>query len=49
MVISKEGTLIRIRTSDISLISRNTQGVKVMKLAGDDKAIAAARIAIDEA
>ena len=45
MVISKEGTLIRLSTSDISIFSRNTQGVKVMRLGDGDNVIAAARIA----
>ena len=31
MVISREGTLIRTSVSDISVLSRATQGVKVMR------------------
>ncbi len=32
MLITSEGVIIRIHTEDISLLSRNTQGVKVMKV-----------------
>ncbi len=33
MLITSEGVIIRIHTEDISLLSRNTQGVKVMRVA----------------
>ena len=32
MLITSEGVIIRIHTEDISLLSRNTQGVKVMRV-----------------
>lgn len=47
MIISREGTLIRVKTNDISEFSRNTQGVTIMRLDHNDTVIAAARIAAD--
>ena len=32
MIISGSGTVIRLHASDISLIGRNTQGVRIMRL-----------------
>ena len=42
--ISKNGIVIRVPASDISVIGRNTQGVKVMKLEGTDKVAAAVKV-----
>ncbi|MBI2549141.1 DNA gyrase subunit A [Candidatus Woesearchaeota archaeon] len=47
MLISKQGIIIRIRAHDLSVIGRNTQGVRVMKLEQDDKLVAVAKIATD--
>ena len=37
MLISTEGIVIRMNIADISLISRNTQGVKLMRAAENDR------------
>ena len=37
MFISTSGNLIRTRTDDISIIGRNTQGVRLIRLSEDDK------------
>ena len=47
MVINREGTLIRTSVSDISVLSRATQGVKVMRLDEGDTVIDTARF-VDE-
>ncbi|MDU2063656.1 MAG: DNA gyrase subunit A [Sporomusaceae bacterium] len=44
MLITIDGVVIRIDIEDISLISRNTQGVKLMKTGEDDKVIALAAV-----
>ena len=36
MFISTSGNLIRTRTDDISVIGRNTQGVRLIRLSEDD-------------
>ena len=36
MFISTTGNLIRTRTDDISVIGRNTQGVRLIRLSEDD-------------
>ena len=48
MLISQEGMIVRIRVGDISLIGRNTQGVRVMSLSESDKVVAMARIAKED-
>ena len=48
MVISREGTLIRTSVSDISVLSRATQGVKVMRLEDGDAVIDTARFVDDD-
>jgi DNA gyrase subunit A len=45
MIISEEGVMIRVKSSDISLQGRNTQGVRVMNVADSDKVTAVARVA----
>jgi len=45
MLISKNGIIIRTRCKDISVIGRNTQGLRLMKLEEGDKLVAACRIA----
>ena len=44
MLISKSGILIRAPVSSISVIGRNTQGVRLMRLNFGDKVISAAKI-----
>ncbi len=48
MLISKNGIVIRTMAGDISVIGRNTQGVRLMRMAADDKVVAAARIINEE-
>jgi len=43
-MISEKGIMIRIPVNNISIIGRNTQGVRVMKLKANDKLIASAKI-----
>ncbi|MFW6242938.1 MAG: DNA gyrase subunit A [bacterium] len=45
LFISKNGIIIRTPIEGISIIGRNTQGVKLMRLSLDDKVVAAAKIA----
>ncbi len=45
MLITSEGIMIRISTDGISQFGRSTQGVKVMRMEGEDKVVALARIA----
>ncbi|MFH1133251.1 MAG: DNA gyrase subunit A [Nanoarchaeota archaeon] len=45
MLISMQGSMIRMPCRDISIIGRNTQGVRLMKLDEGDKVVAAAKIA----
>lgn len=44
MLISNHGTLVRTRVDEISVIGRNTQGVKLINLATDEKLIGLERI-----
>jgi len=44
MFMSKNGIVIRTNAAGISVIGRNTQGVRVMKLSEGDKLVAAAKI-----
>ena len=39
ILISKNGTIIRIKVNQISVLGRATQGVKLMKLEGSDEVI----------
>ncbi|MGI6331122.1 MAG: DNA gyrase subunit A [Zhaonellaceae bacterium] len=45
MVISSEGIMIRVPIEEISQQGRATQGVTIMKLDGEDKVVAVARVA----
>ena len=45
MIVSSSGVIIRITVSGISTIGRNTQGVRLMKLAHGEKVAAVARVA----
>lgn len=44
MILSTEGKIIRIKASDISLIGRHTQGVRVINLNENEKVISVARL-----
>ncbi len=43
MILSAEGKIIRIRVTDISIIGRHTQGVKLINLEAPEKVVAVAR------
>ena len=42
--ISKNGIIIRVPASDISVIGRNTQGVRIMKLEANDNVVSAVKV-----
>jgi DNA gyrase subunit A len=44
MLISDQGTMVRTRTSEISVLGRNTQGVTLIKVAEDENLVSLARI-----
>ena len=44
MLISDQGTLVRTRVDEISCMSRNTQGVTLIRVSGDEKLVGAARV-----
>ncbi|MCX6707110.1 MAG: DNA gyrase subunit A [Candidatus Woesearchaeota archaeon] len=44
MMLSKKGIIIRCPAKDVSVISRNTQGVRLMKLEEGDKIVGAAKV-----
>jgi len=44
MLISNQGTLVRTRVDEVSLLSRNTQGVTLIKLANDEHLVGVERI-----
>jgi DNA gyrase subunit A len=48
MIITKEGTLIRIKVGDASILGRNTQGVTLMRLHEKDKVVAIAKVVTKE-
>ena len=43
--ISKNGIIIRVPATDVSVIGRNTQGVRIMKLEANDKVVSAVKVA----
>jgi len=45
MFVSKNGIVIRVPSTDISVIGRNTQGVRIMKLEQNDKVVSAVKVA----
>ena len=49
MLIADDGVIIRIKASEISLIGRNTKGVKVMKTNGKAKIVSVVTIPSEEA
>lgn len=49
MLISNRGTLVRTRVSEVSMVGRNTQGVRLIRTADDEQVVGIARIAeVDE-
>ena len=44
MIITGHGKIIRLRVADISIIGRNTQGVKLIDLGEDEKVVAVAKL-----
>ena len=47
-MMTARGKIQRIAASDISIIGRNTQGVKIMSLDEDDTLVAVKRVPQDE-
>jgi len=48
MIITEHGKIIRLRVGDISVIGRNTQGVKLIELAKGEKVVGVAKVMEDE-
>jgi len=48
MIITGHGKIIRIRAADISVIGRNTQGVKLINLGEGEKVVGVAKLMEDE-
>ncbi len=48
MMITKDGQIVRTKVSEISVIGRNTQGVRCIALNDDDKLVSVARIPSEE-
>jgi DNA gyrase subunit A len=44
MLISDQGTLVRTRIDEVSVLGRNTQGVRLINLSGDEKLVSVERI-----
>ena len=44
MLISSSGTLVRTTTSEISVMGRNTQGVRLIRLDDSDKLVGLERV-----
>jgi DNA gyrase subunit A len=44
MLISNLGTLVRTKADEVSLLGRNTQGVKLIDLRGDERLVGVQRI-----
>ena len=47
MIITGQGKIIRLRVADISVIGRNTQGVKLIRMADGEKVVGAAKLMED--
>ena len=45
MILTSAGMIIRMKTKDISIIGRNTQGVKLINIADDDKVVGVVKLA----
>lgn len=48
LLISKEGIIIRMKTSEISVMGRSTRGILIMRLDKDDLVVGVARISSEE-
>jgi DNA gyrase subunit A len=48
MIISKKGVLIRLPIANVSMIGRNTQGVRMIKLDEGDEVVGVARVVKEE-
>jgi DNA gyrase subunit A len=48
MLISDQGTAVRTRVEEISVLGRNTQGVRVIRTREDEKLVRISRIAEDD-
>ena len=48
MLISNSGTMIRTQVQEISILGRNTQGVRIIRLGDDQRLVGIDRIAVDE-
>ena len=44
MIITNQGVMIRQSVADINTIGRNTQGVRIFKLSGDERVVSATKI-----
>jgi DNA gyrase subunit A len=49
MLISDQGTAVRTRVDEVSVLGRNTQGVRVIRTRSDEKLVSVSRIAEDDA
>ncbi len=49
MLISNMGTLIRTAVSEVSVLGRNTQGVRIIRVADDQRLVGVDRIAVEDA
>ncbi|MEO9080074.1 MAG: DNA gyrase C-terminal beta-propeller domain-containing protein, partial [Rhodanobacter sp.] len=48
MLISDQGTLVRTRVAEVSQLSRNTQGVTLIKLPADETLVSVMRLDAEE-
>jgi DNA gyrase subunit A len=48
MLISNQGTLVRTRVAEVSQLSRNTQGVTLIKLPADEALVSVVRLEAEE-
>jgi len=48
MIITEHGKIIRLRVQDISVIGRNTQGVKLIDLGPEEKVVGVAKLMEEE-
>ncbi len=48
MLITQDGKIILINVADVSVIGRATQGVRVMKLGGNDRLVALAKVEVQD-
>ena len=48
MIINKSGLTIRLRVSDLRVMGRNTQGVRLINIKGNDSIAAVAKVMRDE-